>query len=429
MNKYDYIDEILDELISSGSQIDYIKELREDMVNISNKDRDLKEVLSNIAFDIENYTRAFLETKNKYETNVLEGISTLVYLPDYEGNGSYKYKVIGGNRTRGLNDKIDEDTLFDIASITKLYTLVLLFKLEELGLIDFNTKISDLNPDFQNLEDYTINDLVRMCGTYYTDGNVAMASSQEEAYERLKSLYLTSNDRTKGKYNDFGPMVIGYTIERVISSKLGKNMNLSEIMNEFLFKPLYINNTVFTPKIINITGNTMNDGLPHDPKSRILGGVTAHAGLFTNSEDLALLADGLFKGFLNQKHMDKFSEVTFKDYVKGNMGLYLKDKDGWANTFTPPEFSNKSFSHQGFTGSVASFDPVNHIHNNILVNAIKTSDNKDELYNCKPILFRESFGMYQQEITKKIMLMYIAKKYYNKYINIKENINEYKLIV
>ena len=429
MNKYDYIDEILDELISSGSQIDYIKELREDMVNISNKDRDLKEVLSNIAFDIENYTRAFLETKNKYETNVLEGISTLVYLPDYEGNGSYKYKVIGGNRTRGLNDKIDEDTLFDIASITKLYTLVLLFKLEELGLIDFNTKISDLNPDFQNLEDYTINDLVRMCGTYYTDGNVAMASSQEEAYERLKSLYLTSNDRTKGKYNDFGPMVIGYTIERVISSKLGKNMNLSEIMNEFLFKPLYINNTVFTPKIINITGNTMNDGLPHDPKSRILGGVTAHAGLFTNSEDLALLADGLFKGFLNQKHMDKFSEVTFKDYVKGNMGLYLKDKDGWANTFTPPEFSNKSFSHQGFTGSVASFDPVNHIHNNILVNAIKTSDNKDELCNCKPILFRESFGMYQQEITKKIMLMYIAKKYYNKYINIKENINEYKLIV
>ena len=39
---------------------------------------------------------------------------------------------------------------------------ILLFKLEKTGLIDLNAKISDINPDFQNLDDFTINDLVRL---------------------------------------------------------------------------------------------------------------------------------------------------------------------------------------------------------------------------------------------------------------------------
>ena len=32
-------------------------------------------------------------------------------------------------------------------------------KLEELKLIDLDSKIKDINPDFQNLEDFTLNDL------------------------------------------------------------------------------------------------------------------------------------------------------------------------------------------------------------------------------------------------------------------------------
>ena len=58
------------------------------------------------------------------------------------------------------------------------------------------------------------------------------------------------------------------------------------------------------------------------------------------------------------------------------MGIYVKHPLGYEKTFTPPEFSLGSFSHQGWTGSVATFDPNNLIHQNILVSAIYNDDNK-----------------------------------------------------
>lgn len=429
MKKEDFIDKILNDLINSGSEIPYIKELKDDMNLISRKDRSLSEVLKSISEDIERYTIDFLSEKNKYDTSLIAGISNLIYLPDYSGDGSYIYKIIGGTRFRDGNELINEETLFDVASITKLYTLILTFKLEELGLLNLNVKVSDINPDIQNLEDFTLNDLIRLCGELKTLGNIATASSYEEAYERLKTVYLVSNDRTKNKYTDFGALVLGDTIEKIVSNYFGRKMKFDEIMNEFLFKPLYINNTTFTPKIINITGNTLNDGLPHDPKSRALNGITGHAGLFTNSEEITKLADGLFdKDYLNREHINRLGEITFEGSPKGNLGIYVKSKNGWNDTYTPPEFSTGSFSHQGYTGGIAVFDPNNNIHNSILVNAIHDSNNLEELKNNKPVGFMNYFGLYQSKITKRIMLMYVAKKYYNKYCNVKDDINETKLI-
>ena len=63
-------------------------------------------------------------------------------------------------------------------------------------------------------------------------------------------------------------------------------MKYDDIMFEFLFKPLMIDSTTFKPDPEKASGNANDLGLPHDPKSRNLGGVTGHAGIFTNSEGL-----------------------------------------------------------------------------------------------------------------------------------------------
>ncbi|MBR4178292.1 MAG: beta-lactamase family protein [Bacilli bacterium] len=424
------IDEILNNLLNTGSQIPYIKELREKSIDEIKKDIDLRDVLRSIADDIEIITRIFLEKKNEFNTSLITGISTGVYLPDYENDSRYKLKVVGGTISRNSNDEVNNDTLFDVASITKLYTLILTFKLEELGILDLNTPIKNINSDFQNLGDFTINDLIRLHGEFRTDGSIAAAESYEEAIERFKSMYLISNDRTRNKYNDFGAMVLADTIEKVVSEKLGRKMKYDEIINEFLFIPLYIKNTTFTPGIINISGNANDIGMPHDPKSRNLGGITGHAGLFTSSEGLIDLSEGLFNSeYLDKDHIARLGEITFEGSSKGNLGVYLKHPDGWSSTYNPPEFSDGSFSHQGWTGSVASFDPNNMIHNNILVNAIELNPDKSKLKNDKPLGFKEGFGLYQSELIKRIMLMYVVKKYYNKYCHIHENINEDRKIL
>ena len=437
MNRETSIDEILKELVKSGSEIEYLKELKERSVELAKKDTGLDEALGSIAKEIKEQTEEFLNQKNQYGTNYIAGISSCIYLPDFNNNGEYKLKLIGGSRLRNKDIKIDDKTLFDVASITKLYTLILLFKLEEIGLIDLNSKIYDINPDFQNLEDFTLNDLVRLHGELRTNGNITQATSKEEAYEMLKTLYLTSNTREENKYTDFGAMVIGYTIEKVVSEKLGKKITFEDIMYEYFLSPLGLIQTQFNPSAVNVTGNNNHNRLVHDSKARILGGALGHAGIFTTSDDLARLSKEIYRvnytrrGLINKTHLNRLGEITFPNSAqsnKGNLGIYVKHPMGYAKTFTPPEFSKGSFSHQGWTGSIATFDPNNLIHNNILVNAIYEDEDKEKVRNDKPFGFGTAFEEYQKQITRNIMLMYVAKQYYNRYCNVKENIEVTKYI-
>ena len=421
------IDEIINNLVETGSSIDKLQDFRKDITDKLKKDRSLEEILSEIASDIEDETQRFLHSKNDFGTSLISGISTCIYMPDFSNNGEYKIKLIGGSRSRNVDIKIDDNTMFDVASITKLFTLVLLFKLEEVGIIDLNTKVSDLNPDFQGLSDFTLNDLVRLHGELRTNGNVARATSEKEAYDMLHTLYLQSDSRSESKYTDFGAIVIGDTIAKIVSKELDREMSFDDVMNEYLLKPLKLNHTGFNPTSSNLSGN---NGLQvHDPKARILGGALGHAGIFTTSDDLAHLSHEIFSlGYIGKSSVARLGEITFPGSNKGNLGIYVKHPLGYSKTFTPLEFSTGSFSHQGWTGSMAAFDPNNYIHNNILVNSIYSDSNPDLVRNDKPVGFMSAFEEYQANITRNIMLMYVAKKYYNKYCNVKENIDTTKII-
>ena len=80
-------------------------------------------------------------------------------------------------------------------------------------------------------------------------------------------------------------------------------------------------------------------------------------------------------------------------------------------------FSTGSFSHQGWTGALATFDPNNQIHQSILVNAIYESDDKDKVRNDKPVGYGGRFDKYLATLTDDTMIMFIAKKYFDTYIN------------
>ena len=432
MKEENRVNEILNNLTDTGSEISYLDDLKKDSLKLVKTDISLEEIFNQIAHDIKEDTEKFLHQQNQYGTNFISGISTCIYLPSINNNGEYKLKLIGGDRNRNLELKVDENTMFDVASITKLFTLLLIFKLEEQGLINLNDKICDVNPDFQNLEDFTWDDLIKLHGEYRTDGMINKAASKEEAYRILKTVYLSSNTREQNKYNDFGAMIIGDTLEKIMSKHLGKTVSFDDIMQEYLLKPLGLSHTMFNPQTNNVSGNGNNLGLVHDPKARILGGALGHAGLFTTSDDLARLSKELYTlNYINARHIKEIGRVTFPNSSqsqKGNLGVYVKHPLGYDSTFTPPEFSQGSFSHQGWTGSVAVFDPNNFIHHNILVNAVYENDNKDLVKNDKPVGYMDAFAEYQINVTRNIMLMYVAKQYYNKYCHFQENIETTKFV-
>lgn len=433
--KEQVVNKIFEDLKNRGSNISQTEgeNLKEEFLKLEKKDIGLKEIALNISKNIKDLTEEFLSKKNKFDVNYVSGISSCIYFPSFNGNGEIKLKFIGGNRSRYRDLIVDENTLFDVASITKLYTLILAFEFERLGLISLDDKISDLNSDYKNLNDFTFNDLIRLCGELRTDGNVATASSQEEAYRILKTMFLASDDRSVNKYTDFGAIVIGETLSKVVKNTYLEDLSYEELINMFIIEPLGLSNTMFNPQLKGFYNITGNNGLAvHDRKARVLGGAIGSAGLFTTSEDLSRLAKAMFSvkylnpNFLNKKYLGRFGEITFPDSPssnKGNLGIYVKHPLGFVKTYTPSEFSTGSFSHQGWTGSLATFDPNNLIHQNILVNSIYESDNKDEIRNDKPIGFGGAFDEYLKELTKQTMLLYLAKRYYNSYCNDKSDID------
>ena len=418
------INKIIKRMEENGSAFENPNQLASSMSDIVSKARTFDDVMNRAISDIKEATKHFLDGKNDNDNSYISGFSTCIYLPTFDNSGDYKFTIIGGASDWKHEIPVNEHTKFDVASITKMFTLLLLFKLEEQGIISLDEKVSNLNPDIQALEDFTINDLIRLHGELRTQGNVATAQSVEEAFQILKTVYLTSNDRSRNLYTDFGSIVIGNTLEHILSKRLGYKMTFDSIMHKYLLDPLQLENTEFNPTF-NITGNGGGDFV-HDPKARALGGAVGSAGLFTTSEDLAILSRNIFSvnyvntSFFRKKDIEKLGEITFPlapQSNKGNLGLYVKHPLGLQKSFTPNELATGSFSHQGWTGSVAVFDPKQSIHQSFLVNAIYPKDSGIELRNDKAVGFGAAFEEYQRKITETTITLYIAREYYKRYGN------------
>lgn len=173
MNTENRINEIFDGLVKSGSSFKDIEKAKREVLTIIKRD----EGISLFGDRVEALTLDFLNKENEFGVSPITGISTGIYLYD-KNSGSYFLNVIGGNASRYSDRKVSEDTVFDIASVTKLFTLTLLFKLEEEGLINLDDKIADVNPDYAKginnegevigLKDFAFNDLIRLCGVINT---------------------------------------------------------------------------------------------------------------------------------------------------------------------------------------------------------------------------------------------------------------------
>ena len=362
------------------------------------------------------------------------------------GTNNYRETLVIGNREEVVfkNGKIipsikemTYDTIFDLASITKLFTSVGILLLVSKGMINLDDKIVKYASNFKNLRDVSIYDLLSFKVPLKTSKRLDDVSFME-AKDILNNIEVSSLEHFKNPYTDMGAIVLKYVIENAYG------MPFYDFLDKEILSPLLMQDTNYQTKYkldrvasTTLGGIITNDGfirdttgvkgLPHDKKARVLlpNGMPGHAGLFSTAKDMSLFA----KGLINKQHLDRIGEITFPNAVqsnKGNLGVYVKHPLGYAKTFTPSLFSNGSFSHQGWTGSVALFDPNNNIHHNFLTNAIYKSDDKDLVRNDKPVGFGSAWDVYEENIVNNIMLMMIAKKYFNIYkdkeVNIDKNI-------
>ena len=104
-------------------------------------------------------------------------------------------------------------------------------------------------------------------------------------------------------------------------------------------------------------------GYVHDPGAAMIGGVSGHAGLFSNANDLAimmqmLLNKGEYGGetYLNSETIKLFTS-RYDNGSRRGLGFDKPELDPKKISPTCPSASSATFGHTGFTGTCAWVDP------------------------------------------------------------------------
>ena len=361
----------LSKLLKSGATInkEMFDVLNRFKIDIQNKN--IITVLNSIMNEFNIISKEYLNSK------VITDISSSIVTDKINLN------VYGG-------DNINYQTEFDIASVSKLFTLVLIINYINNGIFNLNDKVCDIDSKFKNL-DYTILDLIKMCGMIKRDKRIDEATNYNEAVNILYSVHPVNYDKLVNNYTDIGFMVLSKIIEDLI------NIPFKDIIINFYKKyGIEIN------QMKDIIGNGYNDLYPHDPKARIMG-LIGSAGVFINSINMDIFSDKLINNeIISEYYLDKLSNKLFEfnHPNKGYGGIYIKHPLGIKKTSTPLEYSKYAFSHQGYTGSCIIIDPYLKIHNNILVSAIKENKKKD-------IYFYKYFNEFHEKLVLLTLKTYL----------------------
>lgn len=213
------------------------------------------------------------------------------YVIDIYNNGKSKEIIYGNREIIPSCKKCNADTLYDIASLTKVYTAVLINIAYEEGMLNIDDYVINIDNRFLNLSKIKVIDLLSHNQEIWTDGYLGDAKSKEEFYKILFSAYVKENYPS---YVDTHYIILSTLLEKIY------NKSFEELLKEKIFNKLHLNNTTLDPTSDNIASNNyekcnnkivnnINPGVIHDTKGRIaksLGIITGHASIFTTGRDL-----------------------------------------------------------------------------------------------------------------------------------------------
>ncbi len=318
--------------------------------------------------------------------------------------GKVVYQKSFGNFTYDGKTKVDNENIYDIASLTKIIaTLPNVMQQYDQHKITMETPLKEMLPIFggSDKQDIPFKDLLSHYARlqawipfykatldsakmplpkYYNKVATAQFSKQvadslfirNDYHDSIMKMIVDSklSPKKEYKYSDFTFIILKEYLERVT----GKTLDV--LAQEQFYKSLGMNNTLFNPlqrfakdsipptEIDTYFRHQQIQGYVHDMEAAMEGGVGGHAGIFSNAMDVAKMMQlYLQKG--NYGGRQYFSEQTFTDFntcyfcAEGNRRGIGFDKPQLPGTSGPTCgcASLTSFGHTGFTGTIAWADP------------------------------------------------------------------------
>ncbi|MFC4023902.1 serine hydrolase [Oceanobacillus longus] len=275
---------------------------------------------------------------------------------------AYLYEDDTGNTT-DQPIKMSQDTIFDLASISKIFTSTAAMVLYEQGLFELDDPVADYIPEFagNGKENVTIKQLMT-----HTSGFtpwIPLYTIGDNREDRLQYVYQYPLNNTPGStytYSDLNMITLGALIERLSGQRL------DEFVYKNITKPLKMNDTMYNPpeSLKHRVAATeyqpgINRGLVwgevHDESAWSLDGVAGHAGVFSTAEDLGKLAhmfinDGRYGGkqILNPETVELLVENQIPAFPGNDHGLGWEISQAW---YMDGLSGPASIGHTGYTGT------------------------------------------------------------------------------
>ncbi len=217
-----------------------------------------------------------------------------------ERNGVAHHKAFGLRATVPETEPMTEDTIFDVASVTKVVaTATAAMLCVERGLMSMNDPVAKHLPEFtgEGRENITLRHLLLHTSGLQVNPNGTkppLSGNPDEAFAlicREKPLF---EPGSAFSYSSAGTMVLGMVIERATGRKI------NEFCTAEIFRPLKMNDTLFRPAgdaLRRVSPSSAPErGQVDDKVARAMGGVAGHASLFTTTGDLARFARMMLNG-------------------------------------------------------------------------------------------------------------------------------------
>lgn len=202
-----------------------------------------------------------------------------------------------GVRSIATGEKTDEHTLFAIASNTKAFTSAALGILVDEGKLRWDTKVTDIIPEFRLYnsyvtEDFMIKDLLtHRSGMGLGAGDLmswpdSADFSTAEIIHNLRYLKQTSPFRTRYDYDNLLYIVAGEVVARV------SGQDWEDFVELRIMKPLEMNESAASFKRIKETGNIIDAHVPVDGMLQVVPKQEAKkhnsvGGIYSNVSDMS----------------------------------------------------------------------------------------------------------------------------------------------
>ncbi len=316
------------------------------------------------------------------------------------------YKKAFGHHTYEKITPMNVDDVFDLASVTKISAATMsLMKLQGEGIIDMKQPMSKYLDDLKSsnkapllLEEIYVHQAGLQAWLKFYEATLDKSSGKatpsaqyyrtqfsadfpipvsanlflkkdydEEVFKEIIKSDLRPNKEYK--YSDLGLILTS----KMIKSLTGKD--LDAYTRENFYAPLGLKTTGYKPWVRistsrippteedNYYRNGRVQGYVHDMAAAMLGGVSGHAGLFSNASDLAILYQMLLNGGTYAGKQYLKSDII-KDFAtrhdgstRRGIGFDMKELDATKTQTVAASASDETFGHTGFTGICVWVDP------------------------------------------------------------------------